>query len=291
MAALRIVLQSITAGWFALRAFAVTAESLIMLPLNSAACCATLLFSLPVAGFLLHLTLRMVHHFVAGILLPLEAALYFCGIVPEKRLRIRIVILRDENGQPACRASDLLPQLLFAMRVYKEQANVAIVPARLSLHRGSAARSGFISRSFFAIDDGMMAVDLSANLGRGRFGRGRRLLNLKSCRWCFGEQWRRLVGYGAPVTVFVTAAANGPFLGWHLGPPGEYALLMFRPEMAIGEYSAVLAHEIGHVCTLRHSKVPDNLMNRHVQPLGGSELQLARDQVIALRVSPHTTCL
>ena len=93
----------------------------------------------------------------------------------------------------------------------------------------------------------------------------------------FGGNFRRLVGYGAPIVVLVVRGYTTPHAGCSLGPLTDYVTVMAAKPICI-------AHELGHACGLPHSKREENLMFRKC---GRTALRVW--QVVAVRASRQVT--
>lgn len=176
-----------------------------------------------------------------------------------------------------------VPQLQAAIEIYRQEANVRIVPA-----------GPFVYTSAFAAD-GQASVDWIHGTGRGPSGSG--VLDV-SCDTpaagedlssigsnfeilastaCFYTNFRRVIGYGAPVVVFVIRTIRGSQLGCSLGPLSDYVVVEASNPICI-------AHELGHACNLWHVSDNDNLMN----PSCGRR-KLGWWQVALVRASRHVT--
>jgi hypothetical protein len=93
-----------------------------------------------------------------------------------------------------------------------------------------------------------------------------------------------LLGYGAPITVFIVEEVQGDDVGCSPGPAGNYVVVDLD---GIRENpSWTLAHELGHACSLLHLGAGDSLM-RH-DPNGRRDY-LKRWQKVLARASRHVT--
>ena len=89
-----------------------------------------------------------------------------------------------------------------------------------------------------------------------------------------------LVGYGAPLTVFVVRSMS-THNGCSLGPAADYVTVEAK---TLRGTRRLLAHEVAHACGLWHTKNPANLMF----PRGPGE-ELTHMQAAVLRTSRHVT--
>jgi hypothetical protein len=183
-----------------------------------------------------------------------------------KQLRIRIVILRDEHGEPVVAETELDEALSEARRVFAQEAATRLVPADGVLVTTAVERAPANALDSPCRDSGLWRTDLGAA----------------------GPYFRRLrvggaIGKGAPITVFVVRDVVGK-CGCSLGPLGDYVTI--DPSGLSSRTRRILAHELGHSCGLRHKRDAGNLM----RPRGQGE-RLTRWQRAVLRSSRHVTYL
>ena len=96
---------------------------------------------------------------------------------------------------------------------------------------------------------------------------------------CFFATWRRVVGYGAPITVIVIRSMQEG-VGRSLGALTDYILIGGSQMIDVTD----VTHEIGHACYLAHTSGGGNLMFPS-GPRGISSWW----QVALLRSSRHVT--
>jgi len=181
-----------------------------------------------------------------------------------KRLRVRVLILRDEEGKPVATPAEVEPALEEARRVLGEQAAIELLPALEPLVDTLEAPAP------------PRALDSPCAEGswRADFGTGGAFFRRFSAR-------RRTTGSGAPVTVFVVRDVLGK-AGCSLGPLVDYVTVDMTALR--GRTRRVLVHELGHACGLPHSGAAENLM---LPKRMGDRLQPW--QVAVLRSSRHVT--
>jgi hypothetical protein len=97
-----------------------------------------------------------------------------------------------------------------------------------------------------------------------------------SMRGFYGN-WRRLVGYGAPVVIFFVRSFNGEHIGCSLGPLTDYVTVGHGNDRST-------THELGHACNLWHIDTDGNLMKP-----GTSGTSMKWWQIAILRDSRHVT--
>ncbi len=191
------------------------------------------------------------------------------GARREKKLRLRIVVVRDGDGRPVASVKEVEAALGESLRVLEREAQTRVVPADGSL---VALMEGP------APPEALDAPCSTNGLWRTDLGLGG--------RWFRANRFRagyRFLGRGAPLTVFVVHDVVGK-CGCSLGPFGDY--ITIDADGLAGGTKRILAHEIGHSCGLPHAKGQDNLM----RPRGPGE-RMTRLQRAVFRSSRHVTYL
>lgn len=193
-----------------------------------------------------------------------ELAGSLAGSRGARKLRVRVAILRDEQGTPVCTPEEVDPSLEEARRVLRETLAIDLLAAAEPMVR--------------TIDEPAPSTALDSPCAEGSyradFGTG-------------GAFFRRhrdrggLTGSGAPITVFVVRDVLGK-AGCSLGPLVDYVTVDMTA--LTGRRLRVLAHELGHACGLPHSASPENLM---LPSRMGDRLQPW--QVAVFRSSRHVT--
>lgn len=192
-----------------------------------------------------------------------EAVGTLAGSRRPRLLRVRVLILRDERGNPVAAPGDVEPALAESRRVLREQAAVELVPA---LEPVVATLD--VPAPSTALDSPCADGSWRADFGTG------------------GAFFRRFAvrrgrDGGAPVTVFVVRDVLGK-AGCSLGPLVDYVTVDMSA--LTGRTKRVLVHELGHACGLPHSRAAENLM---LPSRMGERLQPW--QVAVLRSSRHVT--
>jgi hypothetical protein len=192
------------------------------------------------------------------------------GLRAEKRLRIRVVVVRDEEGEPILAEDALADALAETERVLRAEAGIRVEPLAGRLVETLDEPAPPEALDAPCRDSGLWLTDLGP---AGRWFR----------RHSARHGLRSFVGLGAPVTVFVVRDVVGK-CGCSLGPLGDYVTIDrdgVRPRTL-----RILPHELAHSCGLRHSSRENNLM----RPRGQGE-RLTRWQRAVLRSSRHVTYL
>ncbi|MEK6241493.1 MAG: M10 family metallopeptidase domain-containing protein [Escherichia coli] len=249
--------------------------------LNALATVIELIFTVPVAGRLLKwgwsLGLSLIS-LVAGFF---DGILWLAGVRPEKKLRVGVIVLRDEHGLPLMASSEVPAGIEQAGNTFLNRANVRIIPTwEIEIGTvgqddawnadGKWVRINPESGQNSILIVGCNQVAFGEDLGRA----GSEFEFLMASLNARGNL-RRVIGIGAPLIAFIVADING-FLGCSLGPLSDYVTVKQ------GHVDCV-AHELGHACNLPHSDDAENLMFRR----GCTNDELTVWQVILLRASRH----
>ncbi len=184
-----------------------------------------------------------------------------------KKLRIRVVVLRDERGEPLVGEHAVRESLEEAGRLLAREAAIELVPAGERLVETLEERAPAAALEHPCSSQGLWRADLGS---AGAYFR-RRLAPGAGLP----------LGLGAPITVFVVRDVVGK-CGCSLGPLGDYVTI--DGSGLAGRTRRILAHELAHSCGLRHSRRDDNLM----RPSRPGE-RLSRLQAAIVRSSRHVT--
>jgi hypothetical protein len=212
----------------------------------------------------------------------LDAIPGLIGIRPEKKLRLCVVILRDEKGVAVAKKSDVLPHLQSAIDTYREEANIRVIPSKPFQYDSPFGDDETATEDWIHVPEGRSTGELlDVDCGGGALGKDLGLTGSQaeflSITDCFYGKWRRVLGYGAPIIVIVVRDVAGR-LGCSLGPLSDYVTIEG------GNPPICLAHEVGHACNLWHVDGRTNLMNKKC---GGTKLKWW--QVLLVRDSRHVT--
>ena len=191
------------------------------------------------------------------------------GLRPSKRLRLQVILLRDEEGEPVAPLAEVEAALAETARGRGRAPRPGPVPPGDSLGVPAAGPAPAAALDAPCTSQGLWRTDLGP---AGGFFRGLRI-----------RGGLRFIGRGAPLTVFVVRDVVGK-CGCSLGPLGDYVTV--DAEGLGGRTRRILAHELGHSCGLRHKPDERNLM----RPKGPGE-ELTVWQTAVFRSSRHVTYL
>lgn len=227
-----------------------------------------LILSIPILGRLLGwlwriIILELVWRAVSAIM---DLGFAIVGTDPEKKLRLCIVILRDAQRVPMATPESLQPAIEDAGRIFRDVANVKLIVGEIHTIDAPAPESNLDP----ACEPGALWDDLWLP--------GTYFENNSNVQ-CFDSALLRLIGFRAPVVVFVVRAIEGK-RGCSIGPLVDYVTIE-------GADPACLAHEVAHSCGLPHYDADQrNLANANC---GGTTL--LGWQRAWLRASRHVTFL
>lgn len=218
------------------------------------------------------------------------------GIMPMKKIRVTVVILRNQNGPLAEEARVRARVKEVSNKIFETEAKIEIVApmAGLVVIEPGIAPS-------YALEVGCGTEAWGEEFGdAGAYFRDR-------LAWSFAGTF---LGYGEPVTAFVVLSIE-PGGGCSLGPLTNYVTVEKVTETIPGQQPTgddvsvpdtvvdtirlrTLAHEIAHACGLWHpfwfwSGDVNNLMTKSGD--GGVGTELSRWQRAIFRTSRHVTYL
>lgn len=158
---------------------------------------------------------------------------------PPKKLRLHIFILSNQKG-PLVNPADLTPAIDFARQTLKDKFNVKLL----------AYSESMVEIIKQPAPPAALDVPCDSDALKGEFGEA-------------GEFFaKHLAGWNAipvsltfPITVFVVRDVQGK-KGCSLGPLTDYVTM----DVAGVGVATTMAHEMGHSCSLWHSKTLSNLM-------------------------------
>jgi hypothetical protein len=278
-------------------AILVTIESILAPILNAIAGLIQFVFAIPILGRFLSWVWNIVTALVYGIASIFDAIAWLIGIRPEKRLLLLVLNQLDEQRQPVASDADLTASIGRLIQVYQDDANVRVLPVKPFYYRTPFSEGQQASEDYVVtisqtgtphrLDVSCGGSNAASDLGFA----GADFQNILTLSG-FWTNWRRLIGYGAPICAFSVRSFSGTSDGCSNGPLDDFVLVNFSgaatdvslaANAVIGK-SSILPHESGHACNLWHVD-PPNLMQ-------GSDprmTNLSTWQVVLLRASRHVT--
>jgi hypothetical protein len=258
------------------------ASAVFLFPLNLIASILDLVFCIPWLGrFLKYLwnSLLTLLHFVVGMV---ENLAWSLGCRPVKKMKVGVVLLSDEDGNPVEELDKVVAALDKTTEIYYRQARIKLLPAA-HIPKGLANQdlpsSYWITVADHPTSRRLLKVGCDGRAilnDLGMIGASYQWIHLK--RYFF-TSFRRVFGYGAPVTIFIVREIQdkvGCSLGWFT----DYVTIQAKHLKAI-------PHELGHACNLFHSDNKKNLMYK-TAPV---DPELTTLQIALMRASRHVTIL
>jgi len=252
-----VTLESIGLGWL----------------LNLLAAIVEIIFVIPIIGPFIQWLWNIVLTAVSAILSVIDIFAYFVGIRPQKKLRVCTVIFADTKGNPVAATADVVNVLNTAIDIYFREMNVAIIRSAPFQYSTGFLQPPRANASWVATqqvsNDQLTACCNECMAGEELLIKGsfRKLLSMLNCYW---GNWRRLLGLGSPVAIFVlrnmntntvTLTTGGTTttqtIGCGLGPLTDFVVIAATAP-AVGITNALqsnpetLAHELGHISNLWH---------------------------------------
>jgi hypothetical protein len=280
----------------------VTLESILGWVLSALAFIIELLEMIPILGTLIRWILNGISYLIGFLSSIGDLILGALGIRPEKILRICTVILRDETGTPTADVSDVVGMLQLAVDVYKRDANIRIVPLGPFNYSTGFAGADTVDESWVITDANNSDLEMlepEDSFANEWWTAGSKF-QWKVSTLCFYGAWRRVSGYGAPITIFIVHDTQPNSLGRSLGITDYVFVDGMATDPANSNFSLRTAgHEVGHSCMLLHTCVDDgidNLMATATQCDPDSSTNPDRlnpvmdnGQVLVVRSSKHVT--
>ncbi|MEK6221664.1 MAG: hypothetical protein N2D54_05400 [Chloroflexota bacterium] len=249
-----------------------------MTPLNWLAAVVDMLFSLPVLGRVAKWawnSILTIVHFTIGMI---EYLLMLVNIMPEKKIRLGIVLFRDEEDKLLTGQENIILVVEQAIEIYKTQAKIKLIP--LTFRKGASENTEENDWVYnYPGNVGPDILDVQCNLGallEDLWITGAKYQTISSTHLA-STNFRRIVGYGAPIIVFIVRSIQN-YGGCSLGPLSDYVTIH-------KDHLHCLAHEVGHACNLPHTKDKINLMH----PNFCGNVEMTRWQISMVRASRHVT--
>ena len=183
---------------------------------------------------ILRVSVRILIETLHRLVLNIFDTLFGFLLWPQKKMRIKIFILKDQQNNPIVSTDDLDAAIKYAIKVFKEKFNVALLPAG--------------NGSFVEISKTIFPAEVLHTKG----GSGALAEEFKIAGNYFDAD---LISPIYPVTTFVVIDIDNA-TGCSLGPMTDYVTLSHDG----AKNESVLAHELAHACALWHVNDRSNLL-------------------------------
>jgi len=245
------------------------------------------ILSIPWIGGFLRDLWNLILTIVWSLVSIVDFILTLLGIMPEKRLKLCVIIQLDESGNPVASDAQVMTYLQMAIDVFKSEPNVRVLPLGPFVYSSAFQDTPKASDDYYTtMTSPSSAKTLDVNCGgqglADDLGPAGSRFNYEMGRYCFWGNFRRLIGYGSPIAAFTVRRFTGGDIGCSMGPLADYVLVDFSARSP-----RTLPHEMGHACNLWHESDASNLMTKTSD--GGTGTNLSRWQKALLRSSRHVT--
>ena len=223
-----------------------------------------IILAIPIIGRLIDEIINIATTIYWRVIGIIEAIGTLIGIRPLKKVRVCIIILRDENGNPVTTEANLQPDITAAQTIFRNAANLQVIVDGIHTVEGACPT---------------FALDVNCNVaawGEDLWVTGS-YFDALSAWYCPTGGLGRLTGYANPIIVFCVRSIPGGTAGCALGPLTDYLTIE-------GGNPVCLAHEMGHKLGLWHCCPATNLANGIC---GGTTLDWW--QVVIVRNSEFTS--
>lgn len=256
-------------------------------------------FAIPYLGPVLEWIVNIVTTIAWYVIGSVDFILSLIGIRPEKKLRACVIVLSDSKG-PMSSDQDVIAAMTAFSNTFKQRANVRVIKSKLFQYTTpftgvKTPDASWISHPDASSEDILEAEcdgeGAAADLGID--GSRYEALSLLTSPWNY---LRRLVGYGAPIFVFIVRNFTDPDKnGCSLGPLSDYILIAgstLKPDSGgVVKNIYIIGHESGHACNLTHSDITGDqyAISNLMYPDVGRSNNLTSWQISVLRGSRHVT--
>lgn len=237
---------------------------IVNIALDAAAGILSLVFAIPIIGRFIRQIWSGLIDLIWRIVGLIGVLLDWLGVDWQKKYRICIIILKDQNG-PLTSAAALDPVIQTAKATWKSAANVKLIVEDIHEAVDYRERNLDVDCDFGAWTDDLFVTGSNFELFANTY--------------CFDGTGRRVIGWASPVVVFVVRDVKGK-RGCSLGPFADYVTVEAKDP-------GCLAHELSHATyPWVHDDDPNNLLH---SGCGGTTLK--EWQRILIRNSRHVTYL
>jgi hypothetical protein len=228
-----------------------------------------LILSIPIIGAIIRTILNWVLEIFWKAIGIFDFLGSLVGIRPRKKMYFGVVV-PSVDGVQIVPDANIQPQVDAAIAFYDSKCNIDLI------------FSG-ICKTQVAPPEGGLTVECGAGGFLSDFWTGGSYFEFASATCKFSGSFRRVIGLGAEIIVFVVREITPPSTnGCSFTATHNYVLIEARTT----DQELTAAHEMGHACMLTHDDDPLNLMNP-TTPAATSSAVLTGTQISVIRWSRH----
>ncbi|MEA2934071.1 MAG: hypothetical protein QOD74_717 [Variibacter sp.] len=283
-----------------------TLESIFGWVLSGIAAIIQIILSIPIIGAFIRWVIGLVTFIIWTIVSLVDLVAGLIGIRPEKRLRVCAVVLADERSRPLLsNINDAVDQLQVAANILKRDANIRLMPSKPFQYATGFGDDPVVTADWITVldrepgDSDTLDPPCDVDGFVTDLGVAGSKFNLLMMVHCFYGGWRRLLGYGGPISVFFVRSIQGDSGGsggcgkWIVDFVTISSSAIRTPPPVVQDARRITCHELGHATNLWHidsGDNPDNLMGTPRPPVADvMDFQMYDWQVLLVRASKHVT--
>jgi hypothetical protein len=225
-----------------------------------------LILSIPILGGFIRMVLNWVLEVVWRLVGLIDFVASLAGIRPRKKMYFGVVV---PPVVPIASDVDIMRQVNATISFYDTTCNIEMIFTG-------------ICHTQIAPPEGRVTIGCDGSGFRDDFGFLGSWFELASATCKFRDSFRRLIGLGAEIIVFIVQDVVPPANtnGCSFASTHNWVVV----EALSGDQDFVIAHEIGHACWLTHDGDPANLMSPTTPAMAPT---LTNVQIAVVRWSRH----
>ena len=202
------------------------------------------ILSIPIIGGIIRTILNWVTEVIWRIIGLPDFLLSLAGVRFRKKMYVGVIVPPNMMSAPAITNADIQRQIDAVVSFYDSTCNINVIFTD-------------ICRTTLAAPNDSLTVGCDAGGFFSDWWIGGSWFEFASATCKFTDGFRRVIGYGAEIIVFVIDDVTPPPTnGCSFASSQNYVLIEAKPS----DQAFVAAHEIGHACWLPHDGTATNLM-------------------------------